>query len=91
VIKCSYLLKSSKGKIIGIDLILEDNRIADIVIFGDFFAYPPEIIDELQNSLRNCRLDEVRDIVYRVCWKGKLVGIDANDIVNVIFKAIEEC
>ena len=91
MIKCSYLLRSSKGKTIGIDLVLEGNRIIDVVIFGDFFAYPLRIIDELQSSLKNCRLNEVKDVVYRICSRGKLVGIDADDIVNVIFKAIEEC
>jgi len=91
VIKCSYLLRSSKGKTIGIDLVVEGNRIIDVVIFGDFFAYPPEIIDELQSSLKNCKLDEVKDIIHKICSKSKLVGIDADDIVNVIFRAIEEC
>jgi len=85
------MLRSAKGKTVGVELILKNDKILDILLHGDFFAYPPEIIDEVQNSLKNVDLACVEDVVRKVCSKGKLVGINVRDIIDVIFKAVKEC
>ena len=48
--------KVAGGKLIKVSLGVEDGRIVDIKVTGDFFMHPEEKIEELENTLTGVRI-----------------------------------
>ena len=51
-------LKVKKGKLLKCMLTLENKKIREIKFTGDFFMYPEEKIEELENTLRGRDIHE---------------------------------
>ena len=51
------IYKIPNGKLLKISLNYNDNIISEIQIMGDFFAYPEEAIETIENELKNSSLD----------------------------------
>jgi len=49
--------KVPNGKLLKISLDYNDTVISEIKIMGDFFAYPEEAIEIMENELKNISLD----------------------------------
>lgn len=85
----SLTKKIPGGKTLTIDITIDpvDNMIREIMITGDFFAYPPEALEELEHSLKNKTLEEARKIIESYRGRIELVGISIEDIRELIEKA----
>jgi len=85
----SLEFKALGGKMIKLDIKLTGNKISFIRITGDFFIHPEEAIVEIEKILTNARIHQVGEILkdYKKSNKVLFVGININDLVNIIQKA----
>jgi len=76
------LRKVPGGKTVKVEASINEGRIEKVMISGDFFAYPPSIIEELELELagKPAEIDAVRRILDEFKGKGILVGISFEDI-----------
>jgi lipoate-protein ligase A len=72
------------GKTLKIDMRVCDGVLADIVISGDFFAHPEEGVDELEESLKNTRVEDVDKVLAKYRDKILFTGISFNDLEALI-------
>jgi len=88
----SLVKRSSRGKTIKIDLTIdEENKvIKDIVVSGDFFAYPPEKLEELEDKLKNKHVSEVDRVIDGYRDILELVGASLDDLKELVKKAFQE-
>jgi len=84
----SGLRRVPEGKTLKIDLVVDEDRIKDIVISGDFFAYPTEAIEELEDDLKGSRVDEALDIVEKYRDKIVIVGASIDEIKDLLKELI---
>jgi lipoate-protein ligase A len=54
--RAEYKVKG--GKLIKVQLAVEDGRISRIKITGDFFLHPEDVIEEIEEALKGHVLDE---------------------------------
>jgi len=86
--------KIKGGKLILVELWLKD-RIEKVLISGDFFLYPEEGIEELENSLvglsRDAEVEEIKERIEEVLKQRELqpVGFGARDLAEVVKEALE--
>jgi len=75
----------AKGGLIRIRAEISENRIDDIMITGDFFIFPEDSIEKIENELRGreFNLNEINDIVQNIL-KDSESSITAGDIINAI-------
>ncbi len=43
--------KTPGGKLVRVDFDVDDNRLRNVVVSGDFFLYPEEVIDDIRAAL----------------------------------------
>ena len=88
----SLVKRSSRGKTIKIDLTIdEENKvIKDIVVSGDFFAYPPEKLEELEDKLKNKHVSEVDRVIDGYRDILELVGAPLDDLKELVKKPFQE-
>ncbi len=79
--------RSKAGKTLVVDVEFDNNRISSIVISGDFFAYPEEAVEEIEEELRNTIVDNARRILEKYRSKVELVGITIDDIIDAVLEA----
>lgn len=84
------LKKVPGGKTVKVEVVVEGGVLRDVLISGDFFAYPPEAIEEMESSLRGVRADPeaVERVVMSFRGKLQLVGISLEDIVELLREAL---
>ena len=77
--KAKSLYKVPNGKLIKINLEydINTNKIVNINITGDFFVYPEEAIEYLENSLKNILLE--KEVLLK-----KIEGIIKNNKIQFI-------
>ena len=71
-----------------------ENRIKNIVITGDFFAYPEDLIETIENSLLGS-IVEFDDITKKIesiikLKNATLLGVKSEHLAEVIVNATEE-
>ncbi len=79
-------LKVKGGKLIKCTLELHEGKIKNIKITGDFFMYPEDAIEKLENALQGIHFDE-EEISRKVkeALKGvELIGVAMDNFVDVI-------
>ncbi|HDN83155.1 MAG TPA: hypothetical protein ENG50_02185 [Candidatus Altiarchaeales archaeon] len=76
------------GKLLKISAMVESDKIKDIKIHGDFFAYPEESIEKLEVGLKNIPLEEskIREILENSLREVELIGISKEDLLHVLMK-----
>ncbi len=79
-----------REKTLELEALVENGRLRDVVITGDFFAYPPEAVEELEEELRGCRLEEALHKLSLFKDKVTLVGIDFDAIEKALKKVFGE-
>jgi len=86
--------KVSGGKMIKIQLTEKDNRIQKIKITGDFFLHPEELIDELEDALTQCLLNESslteRIRTFMEKREATLLGASPEDFARCVMMAGEK-
>lgn len=84
--------KAEKG-VIEIELTHNEDTITAMKITGDFFIYPEEAIEKIEDTLRNAPLDKIiiAEKLKKVYEKEDITtpGIKIDDWVTVIFLAID--
>ncbi|MET1160113.1 MAG: lipoate protein ligase C-terminal domain-containing protein [Thermoprotei archaeon] len=76
------------GKTLKIDLLVENGIVEDIVISGDFFAYPETVIDEIEDSIRGKSVSEAIDALRSFRDRVELVGISFKDLESLFIELI---
>jgi len=77
-------VRSREGKTLKVEIESTENKISKIVISGDFMAFPPKVIEELESSLQGRMMEEVEDTVMKVLRGAQLLGITPEEIVGTI-------
>jgi lipoate-protein ligase A len=87
------IYKIPNGKLIKIFLEFDKNLIKNISITGDFFAYPEEAIEIIENELKNTILN--KKILYKkidyIIKKNnfEFIGITAEGLTEGIFRCLK--
>lgn len=82
--------KVPQGKLLKISLKYNENTnsITEIKIFGDFFAYPEEAIEQMETQLKHAVLDKeellskIRQII--TAYNIEFIGVDAEGLTQAI-------
>ncbi|WP_297217814.1 lipoate protein ligase C-terminal domain-containing protein [Thermoplasma sp.] len=76
--------KAKKG-LIRVTLDLEGNTIKDIHISGDFFMFPENSINDLEDMLKGSDVNSVAEIVKKFYQRGITTpGVDPEDFVKAL-------
>jgi hypothetical protein len=87
--------KIPDGKLLKISLDYNDKnkKILDLLITGDFFAYPEEAIEILEEKLVNTTLNEkiLKDKIKNIIRENKieLIGLNIEGLVNGIMLCLK--
>ncbi len=86
--KRTFIKRVPGGKTLQIDIDCND-RINYILISGDFFAYPEDFIDKLQEAITGKSISEAIKTISLLYKKIKpeLLGISIDDIIDILRKA----
>ncbi len=86
--KRTFIKRSPSGKTLQIDIDCNE-RINYILISGDFFAYPEDFIDKLQEAITGKSVSEAIETITLLYKKMKpeLLGISIDDIIDVLREA----
>ncbi len=76
-----------RGKLIKVWARFANDRIDDIRITGDFFLYPEDRIEELENALREHGIEEVEEIAREILEEAEVIGIDPESIAEAVREA----
>ena len=80
--------KVEGGKLLRIDIKVEDNIIQKIKITGDFFMYPEEAITIIEKKLIGVEINQIKNKIQEIITKReiKIIGFQAEDIEKAIKK-----
>lgn len=84
-------MKVPGGKMVRVSLDSADSKIRKVVITGDFFLHPEELIQELETQLRGHEIDRsqltstIEEFLRRN--NATLMGASAADLASVIVSA----
>ncbi len=84
--KKNIVYKVPKGKLLRLELDLEDTVIKKIEISGDFFVHPEEGLLEIEKSLLGVDMGEVAEVVRRVLKEKniELIGFSPEDLKEAL-------
>ena len=87
--KASY--KVEDGKMVKIELDVQDETVEEVRIRGDFFLQPPEKLGTLESSLQELNVDSTVDEVAAKLEPvdADLIGFSHRDIGKAFRKAVE--
>lgn len=87
--------KVPQGKLLKISLVYDkkNKSIDKISIMGDFFAYPEEAIEKIEDELRNASLEKesLLDKINEVIKKNNIefIGLDAEGLTTGILMCLK--
>ncbi len=83
-------LKSKEGKLVRVSVYYAPQGVDSVMITGDFFMEPPEVLDQLMINLKGLPVDQVPTRVKEFLESKKpiMVGVSAEDFVTAFQKAI---
>ncbi|MFW5991323.1 MAG: lipoate protein ligase C-terminal domain-containing protein [Candidatus Nanoarchaeia archaeon] len=78
--------KVPKGKLLRLQVSLENDIISSIKISGDFFAHPERAIEEIEELLAGKRIAEVEKELSKFIKKNniELIGFEAGDLTKAL-------
>ncbi len=83
----SALRKVRGGKTVKVEVRVEEGVIREVVISGDFFAYPPEAIEELERALVGASVEEAASVVRSFKGRVQVVGASLKDFEELLVEA----
>ncbi|MCS7099449.1 MAG: hypothetical protein RMH84_01150 [Sulfolobales archaeon] len=84
-------IKERFGKVFSIEISVgSDCRILKLVISGDFFAYPPEVLDSLEREVSGRHVSELVEVVSSAIGRVTLVGVSRESVIELFRSAVEE-
>ena len=91
--KSVYKIPDGKLLKISLDYNPTNKRILNLLITGDFFAYPEEAIEILEKKLVNTTLNEkiIKDKINNIIRENKIkfIGLNAESLVNGIMMCLK--
>lgn len=75
------------GKLIRIRAKFRDDKIEDIRITGDFYIYPEDSIELLEEKLKGARIGDVDKIINDVLEGAEYIGIDSRSLSMAVREA----
>jgi len=79
-------VKKPGGKTLKIEAEIENGKIVSISFSGDFFAYPPEALEEMEQDLISTDITNVEEKVNKYKGKLTLLGVSFDDIIELLKK-----
>jgi dihydroorotase-like cyclic amidohydrolase len=89
----SYLVHAEvkEEKVLSVYLEVDAScRVSKLVISGDFFAFPPELLDEAESKASGADLEGVVRVVGEYLDRVVLVGVSRAKALEVLRRAVEE-
>lgn len=84
--------KVSAGKLVVVDLEVRDDRIAQVVVSGDFFLEPDEALDDITAALdgipASASLAQLEQAVAAATQDATLIGFDARSVAFTVLRAL---
>jgi len=82
-------IKVKNGKLLKCKIELDDNKIKNIRITGDFFMYPEEKIYELEEILKGIVLDKkkLNEAISKFLENVEIIGASKEDFIKVVLEA----
>lgn len=86
--------KIPNGKLVRLtvnfNIVNKELVIKDCKINGDFFAYPEDVIENLESDLLGARLNDVESIVKKSTEDAELFGLTHIDLSRLITRCFHE-
>ncbi len=83
--------KKKGGKLIGVSFEYQKYRFSNVCIYGDFFIFPEENLQDLEKSLEGKSLAETFSIIEDFFSTNiKTYGIEKEDLMEIFKRAINE-
>lgn len=83
--------KRQGGKVVGVSFNYANEIFSHVRIYGDFFVFPVEEIDNLEKSINGKSLTELLDLIEDFFSSGiRVYGITAEDLKEGFKRAINE-
>ena len=87
--------KTPGGKLVRVDFDVDDNRLRNVVVSGDFFLYPEEVIDDIRAALEGVSADLTEtDLAITVAAAipagTEWLGSSPNALASAVRRAISE-
>jgi hypothetical protein len=80
------------GKTVKLDVALSDQcEIVNVVVSGDFFAYPEDAIEKLEDKLRYCNSRECIENAFEALREAVVLRVDVKDLENKLVELVEKC
>lgn len=80
--------KVKGGKLIKCEIEVEGRKIKEIKFTGDFFIHPEEMLEELEENLREKNIEEAEEIINSFFENIEGIGVTADDFIEVLKKAV---
>jgi len=75
-----------------LDVLLSENCvIKDIIISGDFFAYPEDAIERLESRIRECSSRVCIEEAFKELVNTTILGVNVEDLKNRVILLLEDC
>ncbi|WP_300679665.1 biotin/lipoate A/B protein ligase family protein [Nocardioides sp.] len=90
--KVSGERKVPGGKLVRVDGSVEDGRLVDVVVSGDFFLEPDEALDDIRAALEGISVetsfDQVTALVEAARGEAVMFGFAPRDVALTVFRAL---
>ncbi len=80
-------IKVAGGKLLKAQVDYDGKTVKKAKLSGDFFIYPEETIERLEERLKGAKLSEVSGIVESELSAARLYGVDPASIVKAVKEA----
>lgn len=92
MIKTHNIYKSKKLIKISLEYDEDSKIINSITITGDFFLYPEETLDELEDNLIGTKLgkDEIKQKIEKCLNRSEAFGFDSESLTDAILGCLKE-
>lgn len=80
--------KVPNGKMLNVDIEIEQNKIKEIKLTGDFFIFPNEAIKDIENFLKDTPINQINKNLSNFLKENsiEIIGFSPQDIENLIIK-----
>ncbi len=89
----SFTLKANEGKLFRVKFNINQKKIRDLQITGDFFVYPTDAIEIVENGLNGCLIDKeiINNLFEKITIKHNItiIGFTGKDLALAILSAKE--
>jgi lipoate-protein ligase A len=75
------------GKLIRVKAKFQGKKIIEIEINGDFYIYPEDSIEKIENALKGKSIEDAKKIINEIMEGAEGIGIDADSLILAVEEA----